>query len=254
MALRARKLLLVFGAVVAFGLSNASRADALLMAAIDVNGVQACATDNNVFCGFGTQITDLDPAVGVMSFGNVPVVIGGLAITGSSQQQIITATQNILNTSSTQLENVSGGVLNVNLAIGATDYLPQVFQAFVSGSSTWENAVGSSITMQWFNDPNNAQGGETSTDTPGVMLDSFTDAITLIADSTAYSNGPIAINDPNNFSMTLFTNLTMTAGAKAVNRGQTLIKPYQVVPEPATTALFGLGLATVFLRRRLRGR
>lgn len=227
-----------------------SNANAALLLAIDVNGTQACASDNNVGCTFGTMITDVDPTVGVLSFGPNPIQIGVLAVSGSVQQATVGGPQNILNTSSAQITNTSTGLAVGTFAVSSTDFTPPVSTAFVSGSATWQNAVGSNLTMGWYNDPLNAQGAETSTDTPGTLLFTCTDAVSSIADSTACSAGPIAISDLDPFSMTLSTQFSLTGGATLVNRGQTEIKPLNV-PEPATMLLFGIGmLGAGFMRRR----
>jgi len=233
--------------------ASVNPADAALLLAIDVNGVQACASDNNGGCGFGAVIIDLDPAVGVMSFGNTPISIGRLEITGSVQQATIGGLQNVLNTSSTQLTNTTGAPISGTFAVSATEFTPPVSFASVSGSATWENAVGSSILMQWYNDPSNAQGAQTATDTPGVLLASCADAVTLIADATACSFGPLPISDLDPFSMTLYTQFTIAGGATVVNRGQTIIKEVAAdVPEPATMGLLGLSLLGAGIVRRRR--
>jgi len=238
---------IAFASLVVLLVSAPAQASFLL--AIDVNGVQACASDNNAGCGFGTQLFDIDPTVGVMSFGNLPLVIGGLEITGSVQQATIGGPFNILNTSSTQITNISGGTISGMFAVSATGFTPFASTAFASGSATWQNAVGSSIQMGWYNDPLNAQGAQFATDTPGIELFTCSDSITLIADATACSNGPISVEDLNPFSMTLFTSFNLTSGATVVNRGQTEIKPVATdVPEPS--ALFLLGLSTMFVLAR----
>ena len=159
---------IAFASLVALAVS--APANAAFLLAIDVNGTQACASDNNTGCSFGTQLTDIDPMVGVMSFGNLPLVIGGLEITGSVQQATFGGEFNILNTSSTQITNISGSNVSGTFAVSATGFTPPVSTAFVSGSATWQDAVGSSIQMGWYNDPSNAQGAETATDTPGIQL------------------------------------------------------------------------------------
>jgi hypothetical protein len=91
------------------GLASAPNAEATLLVAIEVNGVQACAVDNNAACAFGTQLLDIDPNLGVLSFGNTPVTVGILTITGSAQQATFGPPDNILNTSTAQARNTGAG-------------------------------------------------------------------------------------------------------------------------------------------------
>lgn len=260
MEVRMRKpLRWTVGCLVILGLASAPDAEATLMIAVDVNGVQACAVDNNAACAFGTQILDIDPAVGVMSFGNTPQMVGILTVSGSVQQATFGPPSNILNTSSTQITNTGSVLANAFIAVSATDFVPPVSQAFASGSATWEDAAGSAIQMQWYNDPLNQQGAETATDLPGILLSACSDPITLTADSTA-CDGTASLTEVAPFSMTLFTQFTLTPGGTVVNRGQTLLKPLQapppMIPEPASLLLLSsaFGAAGYVARHRARRR
>jgi hypothetical protein len=225
------------------------------MVAIEVNGVQACAVDNNAACAFGTQILDIDPTPGVMSFGNVPVAVGILTITGSAQQATVGPPDNILNTSSAQVTNTGAGIANGFFAVSATDFVGPVSQSFASGSATWQEAAGSAISMQWYNDALNRQGAETGTDLPGILLSVCNDSITLTADSTSCADAA-PVTDLGPFSMTLFTQFSLVPGGTLVNRGQTLLKPVAAVPEPASLLLLSsaFGAASYMARHRARRR
>lgn len=229
----------------------AAPAQAALILAIESNGVQACATDNNSACGFGTQITDVNAAPNQMSFGGVPVIIGGLSVFGSSQTATYGPPENILNTASFQIENISGVTQVGSFAVSATDFTAPISFTSVAGSGTLQNAAGSSITMSWYADPANAQGAEFSTDTPGILLHTCTLNATDNSDAIACAPPDIATPFGAPFSMTLFTSFSLTSGGTLVGRSQTEINEVNAVPEPMTMTLMGLGLlGATFARRR----
>lgn len=234
-------------------LALAPRADAALMVAGTINGNNFCVTDNNAACGFGIQINDTNAAIGTLSYGQVPLNLFGIEITGSVQTSVFGPPQNVLNTGSTLIRNLTGGVANIQLAVSDTGYTAPSTLAFASGTATWENAVNSTITMTWFNDPANGQGALTSfLPQPGNAIFTCSDVVSFVADGTNCVSGPIGVNDPNPYSMTLYTQMSLAAGASVVNRGQTEIKLVdEVVPEPMTMSLMGLGLfGAMFARRR----
>ena len=85
------------------------------------------------------------------------------------------------------------------------------------------------------------------------MIATTTKNVSLVADALAFAAGPVPVNDPTLFSMTIGTNFSLVAGGTIVGNSQTELKPtISQVPEPATLALFGTGLTWLGARRRRR--
>ena len=211
-----------------------------------------------------TQIADIDPRVGFLGLGTV-TPIPGYTVEGSLQTQVVASgapgSLNILDSSSLSITNDTGGLVTGTVAVSGTNFRGPVQTASPSGSITWQNAVGSTISAQWRDDPQNGQGAENATDLPGQLVHSWLATADSIADADSTSSGPVAVNDPALFSMSLgFVLTTRDADSVAnndvfsrvVNRGQTEIK--QVIPEPSSVAMAGLmtvaGLGVAWRRRR----
>jgi hypothetical protein len=227
----------------------AAPARAALVLAGTIGGVNFCATDNNVACGFGTQLFDVNLNANILSLD--PANIGGLDIQGSLYTQTI-GTHNVLNSGSLLIENNTGATINGQLAVGGTGFIGPITEANISGSGTWEDALGSTITMRWFNDPNNVQGGlNPGIVQPGILLSTFADVAGAGTDSFSHTLNGIPVIDPALFSMSLQFDLSLVANGNLVSRGQTITKD-QLVPEPTSLALMGIGLFGVATKLRRR--
>jgi hypothetical protein len=206
-------------------------AHATLQIISDVSGTIASCVDN--------AACDLNPAVGIINVGNL--TINGVQVNGSIQSSTGTPANpglDTLNTSSLSIINLTSTTKTLSVVVSDTDFAGPVVAFQTAGSGVWQNAIGSSITLSWFDDPANGQGADDPTDTPGNLIDSFTHAATLFVDSFSH-NGTGAVSDAGPFSMTEEAIFTLTPFAQLVNRGQSEVK--LAVPEPSTWGMMLLG-------------
>ena len=208
-------------------------AQATLQVIADVSGSVSSCVDN---AGCDTNL-----AVGIIQLANG--TLNGVQINGSLQTSTGTPANpgpDILNTSSLSIINLTAATKTVTVVVSDTDFTGPVASFQTAGSGVWQNAVGSKITMSWFDDPANGQGADNPTDIPGNMINSFTHTAATLVDSFSH-DGSGVISDLGPFSMTEQSVFTLTPFAQLVNRGQTEIK--LAVPEPSTWAMMLLGFA-----------
>jgi len=220
-------------------------AHATLIISADVSGTSLSVTDNGV--------GDLNPAVGTIEVGNA--TLNGVAVNGSIQFSTGTPAnpgQDLISTSSLSVINTSGASRVITVAVSDTNFSAPVSGFHLTGSGTWVNAAGSDITLNWFDDPANTQGAKTAFDTPGTLLGTFFSAGTDPLHSFSTDQlGPVS--DSNPFSMTIWAQANLTAGAILLDRGQGEVKVASAVPEPATWAMMVLGFFGVgFMAYRRR--
>jgi len=195
------------GTAAAALLIGVPQTQATLLIAGQIGATTFSCVDNNPAC-------DLNLTTGTLQLANQ--TINGVQINGSIQTSTGTPANpgmDILNASSLSLINTATSSRTIAVTVGDTDFAGPIDKFFTSGSGTWQTANGSTITLNWYNDPNNNQGAETTTDTPGNLIDTFTDVANGPADSFAH-NGSGPISDLGPFSMTLQATGTLAAGGQ----------------------------------------
>jgi PEP-CTERM motif len=254
---------LLVAAVSLAGLSVPAHATLMISASISGNGTTTTftCTDNQAAspsCPGG----DTNPATGTIQLANQ--TIEGVEINTSIQTSVGTPAnppvggQDILNASSTSLINTNPFPVTVTAAVSDTSFTAPVHSFEASGSGVFQDAIGGTIALGFFNDPANTQGATTPTDAPGNELaTSGTFTATSNADAFAFNSPVIPITETAPFSMTQTVIFTLPAAAggvdpELVNRGQTEIKTVTTaIPEPTSLILMGSALAGFgWLRRR----
>jgi hypothetical protein len=236
-----KSLLLAATAVAGVTLAT-TPASATLQIAADINGV-------NFFCADQNAVCDTNPLLGQLTIANQ--TIGGVNITGSSQTQVIGAT-NSLNTSSLQIQNNNAVGVNIQVAVGGIDFVGPTAAFIASGSGTFQSAIGSTISMGFYGDNTNTQGADSPGDLPGVQLAVLNKNALLATDAFA-QNDTGAFVTGGLFGMSLGTTAFLTAGGSLVSRGQAILADQVEVPEPGSLGLLGLGLmglGMVYSRRK----
>jgi hypothetical protein len=239
-------------------LALASQAEATLQAALSLDGgASLTACDQNVCAGGGAPTAvDTNPAVGILA--TAPGFVGPVSVS-FAVQTAVKGPLNTLSSAGTVIQNTDGVVHTTQLTIGDTDFVGPAVVFTATGSGTWVDQTlpaafgGSSITMEWWNDPLNVQGADSAGDTPGLLVNTATH--TPVDGTSNQSFGSIAafnvtgaVFDPATFSMTLDTELVLGPGIRLESRGQALSKPL-AVPVPATLGLLASGLLLGWRRR-----
>jgi len=206
-------------------------AHATLQIAADVSGTPFFCADNTG--------CDLNPATGVIQLAND--TLNGVAVNGSIQLSTGTPAnpgQDLIDTSSLSIVNTAGATRVVTVAVSDTDFSAPVKSFHLTGSGTWVNAGGSTLLMQWWDDPANAQGAKDAFDAPGNLLGSF---FVLGSDPllSFHTDQTGSVSDSDPFSMTIWAQGTLTSGAALLSRGQGEVK--LAIPEPSTWAMMALG-------------
>jgi hypothetical protein len=218
--------------LIAAGTLCSPPAHAELIVSYNVGGTQASCHDQDITC-------DQSTAVGTIQLADQ--TINGVQVNGSISSST-KGGDNKLDTSSLSVINNNTTATAITFTVGDTSFLGPINQWITSGSGTFNGTLtGSTVTLQYYNDPNNAQGAEAFNDLPGNLLDQFT-ATQTNARSQSFSHdnsGPTT--DGDLFSMTITASGTLQPGASLLSRGQSEIKP-QLVSEPGSLALLGAAL------------
>jgi hypothetical protein len=181
---------------------------------------------------------------------------GGVTVVGKSATSVV-GSVNSLAVSGLNVQNTGTATATITGVVSGMNFAGPANFIAVSGSGTWLQTPGSSITQQWYDDPTNALGASKISDTPGNLVDSFTSIASKgSTDSFSYSPGdaPLAVPNTGPFSLAETWTYTLNPGGTIQTQAQTAVTTTDI-PEPGALLLMGASMIPLAgLRRRRRAR
>jgi hypothetical protein len=145
-----------------------------------------------------------------------------------------------LNISSAGIFNKTGNTASYSAILSANDFVGPVTSISFSGSGTFDHSNGTTYTYNYWANADNALITSLPPPAGSTPIVSFSGVISGNTDSFS-QNGTGAFVAAGPFSMTEEWNAMLVKGTDVVSRGQDMIAT--PVPEPATWAMMGMGLA-----------
>ncbi len=229
-------------------------AEALLIRSSTTNDLTTNAISSSATNDGGAGDTD-GLVNGIITLANGTEPLPGMIINGSDQVSegtpVNPGIDDVLSSGSSSSINSSADTMRRIGTVSATDFAPRASQILATGSGTFVRSPGATITLKWWEDPNNVQGGTTSADTPGLLIDTYTFTTTSGDQSFSYNAPSVPIDATDPFSMTLQFDYTLPAGGSLVSRGQAELAP-QRIAEPLSILVFGFGVIALIACRHYR--
>lgn len=206
-------------------------ASARLQLSISANGSTFSCFDGELSC---------DLSGGANNLLVVDQTVGGAFVQLTLAQSAF-GKPDVLQLSSSNIENLSGAPIAIKLLASDTGFVPPVSFIENSASLTFNAAIGSGpSTLQFWADHANVQGAN-PTNTPGSLLETVTG--TPVTDPDSFSGSrlsPFFAGAP--FSMTEGASLALTTGGSITGFNQSM---QSGIPEPKTWVMLLAGFAAI---------
>ncbi len=194
---------------------------------------------------------------GIIDLNATPQTLNGVMITGEIGQQTVTPLIELISTA-TKILNTNSTAATIRAVLSGANYPGPANKSQITASGQWSATPGSSMTAKWFNDPANALGGGSFTDTPGNQVSSTFVSPPATSDplsSYSFSSPVFTLTAPDTgpFSMTEQWTYVLAPTGSLDSRGLTEIA-FNTIPEPTSMMVIGIALTGLGIAGRRKAK
>ena len=187
---------------------------------------------------------DIDNDVHTFSSSSGSLVVSGVTLDGvtiDGSFSLASTKPDSLTISTANIVNTNATPVSYEAVLSATDFAAPVKSIIWSGGGSWISSATTTYAFNYYSDPLNKLQTTSTPPASAVTIGGFHGTVSGLADSFGQPSTTSAFGATGPFSMTEEWDGELIAGARLVSRGQVMVA--NVIPEPTTWALLGIGFA-----------